>query len=202
MQKTAYEMRISDWSSDVCSSDLAIHWKRRTLILIEDFSVRQHARIIDKGNIIGGRAIALSLFQHLVLQAALRRDDARFIRVGGHEACRRLPDDAFRSCISKASPRQGRYGYTHPQSGQRALGNRTKGYSGYFRHAGMPLCRRKCEMRKACLTERRRVPPAYAPACVRDGQRRPFPARAFPTAFHSGGATSFRDTPLRAAASS
>src|SRR3546814_6608899 len=24
-QKTAYEMRISDWSSDVCSSDLAYH---------------------------------------------------------------------------------------------------------------------------------------------------------------------------------
>src|SRR3546814_6617188 len=24
-QKTAYEMRISDWSSDVCSSDLAIY---------------------------------------------------------------------------------------------------------------------------------------------------------------------------------
>src|SRR3546814_1362191 len=24
-QKTAYEMRISDWSSDVCSSDLAVH---------------------------------------------------------------------------------------------------------------------------------------------------------------------------------
>src|SRR3546814_1315708 len=24
-QKTAYEMRISDWSSDVCSSDLDIH---------------------------------------------------------------------------------------------------------------------------------------------------------------------------------
>src|SRR3546814_3674845 len=24
-QKTAYEMRISDWSSDVCSSDLVIH---------------------------------------------------------------------------------------------------------------------------------------------------------------------------------
>src|SRR3546814_20985555 len=25
MQKTAYEVRISDWSSDVCSSDLATH---------------------------------------------------------------------------------------------------------------------------------------------------------------------------------
>src|SRR3546814_15449316 len=24
-QKTAYEMRISDWSSDVCSSDLRVH---------------------------------------------------------------------------------------------------------------------------------------------------------------------------------
>src|SRR3546814_14129804 len=30
MQKTAYEMRISDWSSDVCSSDLWTH-KRATI---------------------------------------------------------------------------------------------------------------------------------------------------------------------------
>src|SRR3546814_6638059 len=28
-QKTAYEMRISDWSSDVCSSDLAARVRRR-----------------------------------------------------------------------------------------------------------------------------------------------------------------------------
>src|SRR3546814_1845489 len=28
-QKTAYEMRISDWSSDVCSSDLRLHEVRR-----------------------------------------------------------------------------------------------------------------------------------------------------------------------------
>src|SRR3546814_12134325 len=27
-QKTAYEMRISDWSSDVCSSDLPQSWAR------------------------------------------------------------------------------------------------------------------------------------------------------------------------------
>src|SRR3546814_18045895 len=26
-QKTAYDMRISDWSSDVCSSDLPANWK-------------------------------------------------------------------------------------------------------------------------------------------------------------------------------
>src|SRR3546814_2504762 len=30
-QKTAYEMRISDWSSDVCSSDLVIAYARRFL---------------------------------------------------------------------------------------------------------------------------------------------------------------------------
>src|SRR3546814_4828277 len=30
-QKTAYEMRISDWSSDVCSSDLTM--KRTTILL-------------------------------------------------------------------------------------------------------------------------------------------------------------------------
>src|SRR3546814_8433094 len=32
-QKTAYEMRISDWSSDVCSSDLAHIRNRDTLIM-------------------------------------------------------------------------------------------------------------------------------------------------------------------------
>src|SRR3546814_8141857 len=31
-QKTAYEMRISDWSSDVCSSDLASFLKRSNLV--------------------------------------------------------------------------------------------------------------------------------------------------------------------------
>src|SRR3546814_952033 len=30
-QKTAYEMRISDWSSDVCSSDLKRHRRARTV---------------------------------------------------------------------------------------------------------------------------------------------------------------------------
>src|SRR3546814_8520758 len=28
-QKTAYEMRISDWSSDVCSSDLITQWRQQ-----------------------------------------------------------------------------------------------------------------------------------------------------------------------------
>src|SRR3546814_13688210 len=31
-QKTAYEMRISDWSSDVCSSDLELSQREQTII--------------------------------------------------------------------------------------------------------------------------------------------------------------------------
>src|SRR3546814_2812229 len=33
-QKTAYEMRISDWSSDVCSSDLREHQRQRDVVLL------------------------------------------------------------------------------------------------------------------------------------------------------------------------
>src|SRR3546814_5278198 len=32
-QKTAYEMRISDWSSDVCSSDLLLSWQESVVVL-------------------------------------------------------------------------------------------------------------------------------------------------------------------------
>src|SRR3546814_4693622 len=33
-QKTAYEMRISDWSSDVCSSDLIMEVERRIAAIL------------------------------------------------------------------------------------------------------------------------------------------------------------------------
>src|SRR3546814_14015783 len=35
-QKTAYEMRISDWSSDVCSSDLVVGWVMLVVIFSSD----------------------------------------------------------------------------------------------------------------------------------------------------------------------
>src|SRR3546814_15015523 len=35
-QKTAYEMRISDWSSDVCSSDLPLEVRQRHPIIVDD----------------------------------------------------------------------------------------------------------------------------------------------------------------------
>src|SRR3546814_6324068 len=63
-QKTAYEMRISDWSSDVCSSDLAqaeqhqpdaehaVHPKQRSVTMqrgqVEALHVKQRQRRIDQ----------------------------------------------------------------------------------------------------------------------------------------------------------
>src|SRR3546814_4466168 len=33
-QKTAYEMRISDWSSDVCSSDLTVNFAQGSAVML------------------------------------------------------------------------------------------------------------------------------------------------------------------------
>src|SRR3546814_1875552 len=38
-QKTAYEMRISDWSSDVCSSDLRVGRRREVQVADTDMQV-------------------------------------------------------------------------------------------------------------------------------------------------------------------
>src|SRR3546814_3496107 len=41
-QKTAYEMRISAWSSDVCSSDLSLLWKQRDIFEAVFMQVATH----------------------------------------------------------------------------------------------------------------------------------------------------------------
>src|SRR3546814_773721 len=55
-QKTAYEMRISDWSSDVCSSDLAGQRKQPRAIIIV---VRQTAMLAPD---VGGPVIGEGVF--------------------------------------------------------------------------------------------------------------------------------------------
>src|SRR3546814_2052898 len=63
-QKTAYERRISDWSSDVCSSDLervAVaqlgdrHGERSALAAADDLAMRDHARIAGL-DVVAGQA--------------------------------------------------------------------------------------------------------------------------------------------------
>src|SRR3546814_4376419 len=49
-QKTAYEMRISDWSSDVCSSDLIHQVSPRQLILqVCSRQTAQNPRVLGAG---------------------------------------------------------------------------------------------------------------------------------------------------------
>src|SRR3546814_15901515 len=57
-QKTAYEMRISDWSSDVCSSDL--------LARIDD-GLQQGARKLPSGDGLGQRLHDLVLARGAVI---------------------------------------------------------------------------------------------------------------------------------------
>src|SRR3546814_20796216 len=52
-QKTAYEMRISDWSSDVCSSDL------RGIEMVECAVVPDHRRLVRMGFVDAARRAAI-----------------------------------------------------------------------------------------------------------------------------------------------
>src|SRR3546814_8090226 len=65
-QKTAYEMRISDWSSDVCSSDLSL----RARLELENAYLQEEIRI--EGNhrgIIGNSAAIQSILRQVDLVA-------------------------------------------------------------------------------------------------------------------------------------
>src|SRR3546814_4969218 len=59
-QKTAYEMRISDWSSDVCSSDL-----RRLLLRKQHQQRIANARLMQLENVDGMRVARHQLHLHL-----------------------------------------------------------------------------------------------------------------------------------------
>src|SRR3546814_3101303 len=59
-QKTAYEMRISDWSSDVCSSDLRLDHQGQDAAVDDrddrgETEERQHAPRPQRGRIGQGR---------------------------------------------------------------------------------------------------------------------------------------------------
>src|SRR3546814_6565300 len=73
-QKTAYEMRISDWSSDVCSSDL---------LFKISFPAEFHAQT----------AVESAMDIHARLKAAGKSaGDIRQITIRTHEACIRIID--------------------------------------------------------------------------------------------------------------
>src|SRR3546814_10132436 len=87
-QKTAYEMRISDWSSDVCSSDLKM---RRHCVPLPDYAVGfvdrwfERAAHPDRG-----------------LLEAIGADMWEQVKVRSEE--RRVGKECVRTCRSRWSP--------------------------------------------------------------------------------------------------
>src|SRR3546814_1539417 len=69
-QKTSYEMRISDWSSDVCSSDLTLSFGSRVRVTNLANGKSVIVRINDRGPFSRGRVIDVS-------DAAAREIDMR-----------------------------------------------------------------------------------------------------------------------------
>src|SRR3546814_10624722 len=70
MQKTAYEMRISDWSSDVCSSDLP-----PPIVILSACDThaadRNHATAANGFLALGSRSVLASVFPLHASQAAI-----------------------------------------------------------------------------------------------------------------------------------
>src|SRR3546814_15205070 len=79
-QKTAYEMRISDWSSDVCSSDLGI------ADLLGDGDPDPHRRII-----VAARPRQQHEAGHRRAPARLRREKIAACPYGRHRTSPLLP---------------------------------------------------------------------------------------------------------------
>src|SRR3546814_4694840 len=80
-QKTAYEMRISDWSSDVCSSDLCAVAQPPLVVQRRDDAVMD----------IGGRALVHHLGLHLRVEIlGDHAGDAQHLALPGVEARRGL----------------------------------------------------------------------------------------------------------------
>src|SRR3546814_7013382 len=93
-QKTAYEMRISDWSSDVCSSDLAI------------FRYDQKAAIGGQVPAVGGDiddAVHLAP-QHCLIPASAAAPCARESRDRARSEERRVGKGCVIPCSSGWSP--------------------------------------------------------------------------------------------------
>src|SRR3546814_4461595 len=92
-QKTAYEMRISDWSSDVCSSDLPDFLK---------FSPNNRMpAIIDSEPADGGEAI--SVFESGAILLYLADKYKKFIPQDRSEE-RRVGKECVSTCRSRWSP--------------------------------------------------------------------------------------------------
>src|SRR3546814_3992908 len=93
-QKTAYEMRISDWSSDVCSSDLAAFGDLRERLRHRLHSRRLGARLQDdRAELVDDDVVTRFLHaRHVAVCGEARSEERR----GGKEC--------VSTCSSRWSP--------------------------------------------------------------------------------------------------
>src|SRR3546814_14193029 len=99
-QKTAYEMRISDWSSDVCSSDLGKPWywsTRPVRDLSSEDPVKRFAAVVARDG------WCLEVFGLIRAEALRRRSEER--RVG--KECVSTCRSRWSPYTSKKKKRQG-----------------------------------------------------------------------------------------------
>src|SRR3546814_3301718 len=94
-QKTAYEMRISDWSSDVCSSDLRLHAGLGDLVAEAALIVLGHDRPLD--------LVALVEEGQAEGELQVAAEDVSVLRPGDHGAGRHHGRDV---AGHEAGPRQ------------------------------------------------------------------------------------------------
>src|SRR3546814_12892604 len=82
-QKTAYEMRISDWSSDVCSSDLVVAQVVEARVLAEELELDRPGRAVSLlADDDLGQPLVLRVFLVVVLVAVDEDDHVRILLDG------------------------------------------------------------------------------------------------------------------------
>src|SRR3546814_3978892 len=101
-QKTAYEMRISDWSSDVCSSDLL-----RAGIPVVDISTGMYATsavlaaLLQRTRTGQGAHLDIAL---LDVAVAINANQGANFLVSGRSEARRVGNECVGTCRSRWSP--------------------------------------------------------------------------------------------------
>src|SRR3546814_6170553 len=114
-QKTAYEMRISDWSSDVCSSDLALLPQQRT---------RRYARARDKFDQQRPARRCLQIFDDMRLDPGVADHGQCIAR--GHALRVMVDDDVGHFALRQQQESSARRGSPSSESpGQQYLARKT-----------------------------------------------------------------------------
>src|SRR3546814_8768090 len=106
-QKTAYEMRISDWSSDVCSSDLQLKRNPTDVELMMFAQANsEHCRhkILNARWVIDGGSQALTLFDMIRATHAAQPQGTVVAYSDNRSEARRVGKEGVRTGRSRWSP--------------------------------------------------------------------------------------------------